>query len=69
MSPALLHAIRHPVLVMAGDQDLVRLEHTMAIYQALPRAQLFILPGTGHGTFETRAELVNPVLLEFLARS
>jgi len=69
LSPSLLAAIRQPVLVMAGDQDLVRLEHTMAIYQALPRAQLFILPDTGHGTFDTRVGLVNSVLLEFLARS
>lgn len=69
LSPALLAAIRQPVLVMAGDHDLIRLDHTLAIYQTLPRAQLFILPDTGHGTFDTRADLVNPVLLEFLARS
>ena len=69
LSPALLAAIRQPVLVMAGDRDLVRLEHTLAIYQALPRAQLFILPDTGHGTFDTRAGLVTPVLLEFLGKA
>ena len=68
LSPALLAEVRQPVLVMAGDHDLVRLDHTLAIYQALPNARLFILPDTGHGTFDTRPGLVNPVLLGFLGR-
>ena len=69
LSLALLAEVRQPVLLMAGDHDLIRIDHTLAIYQALPNAQLFILPDTGHGTFETRAALLNPVLIGFLSRS
>jgi pimeloyl-ACP methyl ester carboxylesterase len=69
LSTDLLAAIRQPVLVMAGDRDLIRLDHTLAIYQALPNAELFIVPDTGHGTFDARPDLVNPVLLGFLGRS
>ncbi|MBE9537530.1 MAG: alpha/beta hydrolase [Proteobacteria bacterium] len=37
-----------PVLVMAGDRDIIRMEHTVQIFQTLPNAQLAILPGETH---------------------
>ncbi|HEX3098838.1 MAG TPA: alpha/beta hydrolase [Usitatibacter sp.] len=61
-----LAAIPMPVLVMAGDRDLSSLEETIAIYRALPKGQLAILPGTGHGTFTQRPDLSNLLVREFL---
>jgi pimeloyl-ACP methyl ester carboxylesterase len=61
-----LAAIAIPVLVMAGDRDLSSLEDTIAIYRALPKGQLAILPGTGHGTFPQRPDLSNLLVREFL---
>lgn len=43
-----LKKISAPVLVMAGDRDAIREEHTLKIFQSLPNAQLCILPGTTH---------------------
>jgi pimeloyl-ACP methyl ester carboxylesterase len=37
-----------PVLVMAGDDDLVPLSHTAAFFAGLPEAQLAIVPGASH---------------------
>jgi pimeloyl-ACP methyl ester carboxylesterase len=64
-----LAGIRQPVLIMSGDHDVIRLDHTLAIYRALPNAQLFVLPATGHRIFDSRPDLVNPVLLGFLGGS
>jgi pimeloyl-ACP methyl ester carboxylesterase len=66
IEPAELKKIAVPVLVMAGDREQTSLEETLETYRGLPHGQLFIVPGTGHGTLQTRAELVNPVILEFL---
>ena len=38
-----------PVLVMAGDDDLIPLSHTAAFFAGLPEAQLAIVPGASHG--------------------
>jgi pimeloyl-ACP methyl ester carboxylesterase len=38
-----------PVLVMAGDDDIIPLSHTAAFFAALPEAQLAIVPGASHG--------------------
>jgi pimeloyl-ACP methyl ester carboxylesterase len=35
----------------------------------LPHGQLFVVPGTGHGTFQMRPELVNLAVGEFLERA
>ncbi|GAA5037490.1 alpha/beta fold hydrolase [Actinopolymorpha pittospori] len=48
LEPADLAGVNCRTLVMAGDDDLVRLEHTVALYHALPDAQLAIVPGTSH---------------------
>ncbi len=69
LSPDLLAHIQKPVLVMAGDHDMIKLEHTLKIYRSLPRGQLYILPGTWHSTFEQRPQWVNPVVLSFLEQS
>jgi pimeloyl-ACP methyl ester carboxylesterase len=43
-----LAAITAPTLVIAGDHDLIRDEHTIAIYQHIPNSQLAILPNATH---------------------
>jgi pimeloyl-ACP methyl ester carboxylesterase len=45
-----LHKISCPVLVMGGDFDVIKPSHTLEIFQHIPKAYLWILPGAGHGT-------------------
>jgi pimeloyl-ACP methyl ester carboxylesterase len=61
-----LASIQAPVLVVAGDRDFTSIEETTEIYRSLRNAQLFIVPGTGHGTFSERSELVNLAIRGFL---
>jgi pimeloyl-ACP methyl ester carboxylesterase len=66
LSMDLLHKVRARVLVMAGDHDAIPLEHVLQIYHALPNAELWILPDTGHGTFVERPDWTDPMVLSFL---
>ena len=43
-----LAGITAPTLVIAGDHDMIRDEHTVAIYQQIPNSQLAILPNATH---------------------
>jgi pimeloyl-ACP methyl ester carboxylesterase len=61
-----LRRILIPVLVMAGDHDLISIEDTLELYRGLPHAQLMIFPGTGHGTWSDRPELANFAIRRFL---
>jgi pimeloyl-ACP methyl ester carboxylesterase len=43
-----LAPISTPTLVLAGDDDMFPVAHTVSMFDALPNAQLAILPGTSH---------------------
>lgn len=43
-----LEAITAPTLVLAGDHDLIRDEHTLEIYHHIPNSQLCIFPNATH---------------------
>lgn len=45
-----LKKIKCPTLIIGGDHDVIREEHTMLIFQNLPNAYLWILPNSGHST-------------------
>jgi pimeloyl-ACP methyl ester carboxylesterase len=45
-----IRSITMPALVIAGDKDVIRPEHTLQLYRTLPDAQLCILPA-GHGDY------------------
>jgi pimeloyl-ACP methyl ester carboxylesterase len=45
-----LQKISCPTLVMGGDHDVIKAEHTMEIYKNIPNAYLWILPNSGHST-------------------
>jgi pimeloyl-ACP methyl ester carboxylesterase len=63
-----LGGIGVPTLVLAGDDDLVRLDHTAALYEALPEAQLAILPGASHAVPVERPAEVAAAIIGFLDR-
>ncbi|WP_457055171.1 alpha/beta fold hydrolase [Kribbella sp. CWNU-51] len=62
-----LKALPMPVLLMQGDDDCVRIEHTAEVARAIPDAQVAVVPGTSHGLPLEKPGLVNSLLLDFLA--
>ena len=62
-----LARIEVPVLVMVGDDDVVRFDHTTAFYEALQRGQLAVVPGASHALPMEKPTEVNRLILEFLA--
>jgi len=45
-----LQKISCPSLIIGGDHDVIKEEHTMLIYKNIPKAYLWILPASGHST-------------------
>ena len=59
-------SIQCPVLVMAGDDDVIKHDHTIALFEALPLGQLAIIPGTSHGLIKEKPALAMAVIMQFL---
>ena len=65
-APQDLRKLELPVLVIAGDRDMIRDGHTRLIADSLPNARLAILRGN-HFIANQRPEEFNRVVAEFLA--
>lgn len=60
--------IRTPTLVVAGGQDrVVPLEFVEKLYRTIPGARFAVVEDAGHLLFLERPDVVNRLLVEFLA--
>jgi pimeloyl-ACP methyl ester carboxylesterase len=63
-----LAKIKAPVLVIAGEFDVIKRGHTDQLAQAIPSAQEVIIPGGTHDVVSDQAAAVNVRILAFLDR-
>ena len=62
-----LARISAPSLIVSADRDVVTLEHTVEMFRAIPKAQLYVAPGTNHMSLVGKhAPLIAPAILRFL---
>lgn len=73
-----VRALRHPVLIITGDADVVTLEHSVALFRLLgggamgdmgaplPASRLAVLPGTSHTAIINQPELLLALIEPFL---
>ena len=65
ITTAQLKTISCPTLVIGGDHDVIRTEHTMLIAQSIPNSYLWIIPNSGHSTPIYKKEQFNQVVSDF----
>jgi pimeloyl-ACP methyl ester carboxylesterase len=63
-----LKQIKTPTLIIAGDHDIIRLEHTVELFKTIKNAQLCILPGTTHRIMFEELETLNGIMIRFLIK-
>ncbi|HET9325724.1 MAG TPA: alpha/beta hydrolase [Candidatus Eisenbacteria bacterium] len=63
-----LGSIKAKALICAGENDIVRRDHTESLARSIPKAELWIIPGASHGAIQEKPDDVNAKVLQFLAR-
>lgn len=66
MTIAQLQTIKCPALIIAGDDDVIKLPHTQEIFEAIENSRLAIIPGASHLIDKDQPELLNKVIRDFL---
>jgi pimeloyl-ACP methyl ester carboxylesterase len=61
-----LAEVKARTLVMFSDDDLVSMQHVIDMYEALPDAELAVVPGTSQFLLQEKPDLCNRLVLEFL---
>ena len=69
ISPEELKNIRIPVLVTAGEHDLILRSETEKIAKALPDAETVIVENEDHGSYIIGSEIMGKLLLAFLEKA
>ena len=65
IDPEALENIELPVLLTAGENDLILPEETMCIAEHLPQVQLVIVKNEDHGSYIDGSEIMGKLLLSF----
>ncbi len=60
-----LKDIQCPSLIIAGDEDEIKTEHTVKIAEFIPKGQLAIIPNSTHYVPEEKPELFNSLVMDF----
>jgi len=61
-----LRGIRAPALIIAGEFDMVKREHTDQLARSIPGSEEFIIPGGTHDVIFEKRDIVNEKMLQFL---
>jgi pimeloyl-ACP methyl ester carboxylesterase len=61
-----LGKIQCPVLVMAGDDDVIKHNHTAELFESIPLGQLAVVPASSHKFIKERPALAQLIIREFL---
>lgn len=69
IAPASLRRVTAPTLVLAGEHDVIRRDHTEALAAAIPGARVGFVDGTTHMLVRERPREVADRILEFLPAS
>jgi len=63
---AVLKKVSAPTLILSSDHDLIRLDHTVAIYESLPNAELAVFPNSTHLVPYDDPQMFNATVERFL---
>jgi pimeloyl-ACP methyl ester carboxylesterase len=65
IAPTELAAITAPTLIVSGDRDTIRVDHSALIASSIPHGQLCIVPGATHDLVSEKPRLLSAVLNDF----
>ena len=60
-----LTSMKVRTLLVVGDGDIIKLDHTIELFESIPNAQLCVVPGSSHYVLDERPELLNGIINEF----
>lgn len=65
MTPEDMQTISCPALIMSGEHDLIRQDHTQMIGENIPNGQARIISGEDHGSYICNSPKITGILLDF----
>jgi len=67
-SKELFSEMKIPVMIVSGDRDMIKLEHSIEMYRLIKKGQLCILPNTSHDVFNEKPYLIDQIAIDFFSK-
>jgi len=64
-----LASVKAPILIVQGDHDFVRLEHSVETVKLIPYAEFAVIPNASHFALSSEQERVIPIIKHFLEKA
>lgn len=64
-----LGSIKVPAMIMTSDRDVILLSHIIEIFNAIPGAELSVLPGSTHNAHRKNASVFNETVSHFFQKN
>jgi pimeloyl-ACP methyl ester carboxylesterase len=64
----LFSEMKIPVMIVSGDRDMIKLEHSIEMYRLIKKGQLCILPNTSHDVFNEKPYLIDQIAVDFFSK-
>jgi len=55
-------------MIVSGDRDMIKLEHSVEMYRLIKKGQLCILPNTSHDVFNEKPYLIDKIAIDFFSK-
>jgi len=63
-----LNTINIPTLIIVGDHDMVKTNHTIKMFENINNSQLLIFPNATHNVVSEKIDLIFPIIFDFIEK-
>jgi pimeloyl-ACP methyl ester carboxylesterase len=61
-----LNSILKPTLIIVGDHDMIKINHTVDMFKKVNNSNLLVVPNASHEVLNEKAEYVFPIIFDFI---
>ena len=61
-----LNSILVPTLIIVGDHDMIKINHTVEMFKKINNSNLLVVPNASHEVLNEKAEFVLPLIFDFI---
>jgi pimeloyl-ACP methyl ester carboxylesterase len=64
-----LNSILKPTLIIVGDHDMIKINHTIEMFKNIKSSNLLIIPNASHEVLNEKPDFVFPIVFDFIEKT
>lgn len=64
-----LNSIKQPTLIIVGDRDMIKIQHTINMFENITNSRLFVVPDASHEVLHEKSDFIFPWIFDFMEKN